>query len=326
VAYKDISAGSSVPDPVTDNLATGDDGLDLQAVDYQGSQASGTGIYAFDNYEDAFLLTFPGEDDNTLSGLDTIGSNYAELREDIMYIGSIPNANHTQAGIVTFLQGSGSSRYTAFVGGGLKIKDPTGLGTVDIETGASAAGFIARVQGQNGPYRSPAGVQAGTFRTGTAVVNNFGPHSRLTELNAIANAGGNMVVKKSGLIYLKDAYTMSQDSVDKYVSVVMSDIYIRKLFMPVFEKALNKPNLPETWLDLYYACVPYLDQMVDDGAILSYGYKGDQFAKDPADYEVNLPSDVVQGKYKVKLYIQTVAPMVEIDVTIIKTLQTVTSV
>jgi len=324
IAYKDLTLVTTIPDLINANLAAGSDGSALAPADYEGSQANGTGVYAFDNYEDAFLLNFPGEDEDSMSGIDVKGMNYASDRADLMYIGSIPNVEATQADIVTFLQSKGSSRYTVFVGGGFKVQD--GNSIVNIETSAAAVGFMARAQGEKGVWNSPAGTQAGTFRTGMGAVNNFGPQSRLSELNAIANAGGDMVVTKNGLTYIKDGYTMSQDSVDKYISVVMTDIYIRKLLLPLFEAALNKPNLPQTWADIYYACKPYLDQMVDDNAILSYGYKGDQFASDPSDYEVNLPADVAQGKYKVKLYIQTVAPMVEVEITIIKTLDSVTTV
>jgi len=217
----------------------------------------------------------------------------------------------------------GSSRYTAFVGGGLKVVE--GRDTVNTLTHAAVVGHMCKAQGVKGVWNSPAGTQAGTLSTGVGVVNNFAAVSKFNELNAIANAGGDMVLHKNGLTFLKDGYTMSQDSVDKFISVVMTDIYLRKLLVPVFENNLNKPNFPQTWADIYYACTPYLDQMVQDGAILSYTYNGDQFANSPADYEVNLPADVALGKYKVKLMIVTVSPMVEVELTIIKTLEGVTT-
>jgi len=317
VAYADISTLSTIPDIGTTALTSGSDGAAIIADDFA------RGCTAFDNYDDAFLITFPGMDDDSTEAPDSKGMAYANAREDLVFVGNIPESKATQADIVTFLQTKGSSRYVVFVGGGLTIKEE-GL-VVNTLTHAAVVGHMCKAQGEHGVWNSPAGTQAGTLQSAIGVVNNFAPVAKFNELNAIANAGGDMVIQKHGLIYLKDGYTMSQDSVDKFISVVMTDIYLRKLIVPIFEDALNKANIPRTWSETYYTCKPQLDQMVQDGAILGYEYKGDQFANGPDDYEVNLPADVAQGKYKAKLSITTVSPMVEVEITIIKTLEGVTT-
>ena len=318
VTYKDLTTITGIPDLGTTSFAGGGDGGSLSISDYENALSS------FDNYEDGYYLVFPGEDDDSLTGIDSKGVTYASGREDIIYVGNIPNSLTTSSQIKGFLNGLGiTSRYTVFSGGGLKINDDNGT-EQEILSHSAATGFMAKVSANKGVWISPAGTQAGSLLTGHGVVNNFGAPNLLDDLHGITNAGGNMIVKKGGLIYIKDAYTMSQDSVDKYISVVMLDIYMRKLLVPVFESALWKQNDQPTWEQLYYQCKPYLDDLVDQGAIRNYDYNGDQFNSDPANWETNLPQDVANGIYKVKLWISTISPMVEIQLTISKTADGVT--
>jgi len=318
VTYFDLTSATHGPEAYKTNLYAGNDG---------GTVITGhmsIGCSAFDDYEDSFMITFPAMDESVLSGVDAIGVAYATGRADLCYIGNIPlDESDAVVDITDFLETMGSSRYTIMTGGGLKVVRNGSV--VNISEKAAVVGHICKAQGANGVYRSPAGTQAGTLVTPRGVVHNYAPISKFSDLNTIANAGGNMVISKGGLIYLKDGYTMSKDSVDKFISVVMTDIYIRKLVVPIFEQGLNKPNTPTEWANTYYACKPHLDQLVQEDAILSYEYKGDQFATSTDDYEVNLPSNVAMGKYKVKLQIQTVSPMVEIEIEIIKTLENVST-
>ena len=54
-------------------------------------------------------------------------------------------------------------------------------------------------------------------------------------------------------------------------------------------------------------------------AVYDLQWNGDQFAKSMNDLQINIPTDLQQGKYKIDFKIQPIPPLKEITVNIIIT-------
>jgi len=177
-------------------------------------------------------------------------------------------------------------------------------------------GVIAKSHARNGVWVSPTNLVNGKLPTAVGVVNNFGSPASLADLNLIANVGGNMVINRGGVNMLWDFYSQSVgESPEKFLTVVLLQIYLKRTLQPYLESFLTKPNKPSTWSDIYYGVRSFLDNLVG-AAIDSWKWDGDQFATSLDQLQVNDPVLVGQGKYKAVLTVVLIVPMVEFSLDI----------
>jgi hypothetical protein len=316
-AYEDVSLEvtppvvlSTDPEQILEVIITSLDTVTLK--DYSDAFDS------FDDYDDGWAIAAPAKDELSLVGLYATGNSYASKRKDIVYLQNIPNSLATESAITTHLKTFNTSKWAGFIGGGLKIVD--GSETVNVPALGAVMGLIASVHSSLAPWRNPTNYAAGRISQGVGVVNNFGSPARLAFLNGIAQEGGNMVVRKGNTVMLWDFYSMDEaNSPDKFLSVVFLQVYMRRALTPVLESFLGLPNTFETWSMIYYTVKPFLDSLVDNQALVDYRWDGDQFAGSMQALQINTPTEVGQGKYKVQLQMKVVVPMVDITVNIVMT-------
>lgn len=312
--YSDISDISTQPRPANGSfLMTGGEDDDAVLADFTGVQSSGTGFYAFDQYDDAYLIAVPGEDESTLDGLASAGSAYASGRGDLVYLQHLNNSNATVANITTEVGTLGStSQYMGTIGGGAKFSDLVNGGVKSQHATGELLGIIAKSHSINGVWMSPTNQNRGKFPTAVGVVNNYGSPNQLASLNILSNLGVNMVVQRNGSIMLWDFYSMgSASNNEKFLTVVLTKIYLKKTLIPFLEGFLGEPNIPATWNTMYHGAKAFLDKLIGK-AFNSYSWDGDQFAPSTTVLTYNDPTDVGQGKYKIQLKANLVVPMVEI--------------
>jgi len=322
VTYADLTSvtGSFIPFQIAVKFSGGTDDFALSAADYTGSPTLRTGFHSFDPYEEAFVISAPAVTEEDLTGIYTAGKAYAALRKDLVYFYAFANSLNTATDIVTHLQSLTASKYAGAFGGGVKVVDALEGGIKETLSTGELLGVLATSHTLNGPWISPTSYVNGVFNQALGVVNNFGSPASLADLNLIANAGGNMVVNKSGTIMQWDFYTMdTAESPEKFLTIMFLEIYLRKSLKPILERFLGRPNTFGTWEEIYYTVLPFLINLVDQEALFEFKWDGDQFAKSLDDLQINDPDDVGLGKYKIQLQIKTIAPMVEITLDIILT-------
>jgi phage tail sheath protein FI len=169
-----LAAGVSPPVVGTFNMTGGDDGLTgLADTDYTGSQAGGTGFFAFDVVQGIRILLAPDEDSGTVQ---IAGVDYCEItREGSMFfvVTLLPGLTAAQA--VTHVETTfalfGSSEYGAMYWPHVNILNPSraDYGDTDnilIPVSTMVAGVYAKIDGARpgGIHDEPAGTERGRLR------------------------------------------------------------------------------------------------------------------------------------------------------------------
>lgn len=299
----------------------GNDGASpLTIANYKGDKAKSTGIYAFDAFDDGNTLAALSH------GLDTLQmygvcNTYATVRKDLVYIDHLDNSKSDQSSIVTeLLTIIPASKFAMILVGGVKVNDILNGGIKEMQGTGMVLGTIATSQNLWGPWYSPTAFSRGSLIGPIGVVNNFGTPSDYMERNQIARHGGNCIVNKSQAIMLWDAYTMALgNSPEKFFSVVQLEIYMVDVLRPMLEQFLGDPNTFTTWERIYYTALPFLDSLVENQALYSYKWDGDQFATSLEELNINDATEVGQGIYRIQLQVKVVVPIVEIFLNIILT-------
>lgn len=156
-------------------LTGGNDGLaGLVDADYTGSQAGGTGLYAFDGVQD--IAIGPMCPNRCTSAVQNAQLDYAEtIRQGSMFVPLGPPAGLSKTGVVTYISSTasleGKTEYGAFYWPRVKVINPSTLvyGTASdltVDPCGAIAGVYARVDGQfpGGVYRAPAGIEVGQVK------------------------------------------------------------------------------------------------------------------------------------------------------------------
>lgn len=320
--YQDLSSltGQLRPRNGTYGFIGGDDGGSIVDIDYIGDADALTGFHAFDNYDDARVLsTMSYFDAEVASG----GADYADNREDLVFIQHLPNASVSADDLVTDIEDTGiDSSYATFIAGGNKILHPTTSIETDIaEVGAYLAN-IAVAEKKFGYWRAIEGEETGIIKGSLGVVNNFGGPGRYEDANLLSNRGVNLAVLRGGKkMFWHNCTALKASSDLQNLNVRFFLIGLKKTLKPFLEKYVGKQNDPTTWKQIYLKVKPELEYLEKVRAIHKGGwrYEGDQFADTEDDYTTNLPADVQQGKYKAKLFLKIVAALQEIEFSLIIT-------
>lgn len=315
VTYLDTSSITEailVPVKETLTFTGGSDGDPVTPTDYIGNSAAGTGFYAFDGVLDIYDLAAPTVSDTSVH---IAGASYAEARQDIEYLGHLDYSGGT-AGIISEREDvTVNSKYYSLFSGGVEIIDPlTGLRRVIPEV-ADVMGIGAYVDTTFDPWIAQFNTTRGFIPNATGVGLNLG----FDNLNLLANRQVNMVVANRGLVYLNGNYTgQFENSKASYRNIVRLLIYIKKSLRPILERYLGEPNDFVTWKQLYNEVSPFLQSLEDGRAVYPNGWQwqGDQYATDLSQLVINNAADVDAGKYKVKLLLNPIGAMNEIELTI----------
>lgn len=298
-------------DIVGGTFTGGVNGIGVSLSDYE------TGLSAFNAYDDGIIIVAPqstGVDSNDILLTNVLG-DYASLRKDLVAIAPVPFSLTDTADVLDYVDLLTLPTEPKFLvlsyGGGKVITD----GVVStISEIADVVALVANLYNST-PWLSPSGPTQGLLGGLQGVYNNLGTNASDANRELVTNAGVNPVIKRNGQVMLWNAYTMADEaSQEKFLSVVLLEIYIKKVLIPTVEKFLSKPNEFETWSALYYNVKPFLDGLVTKRAFFSYEWKGDQFASSLSDLQVNDPADIQDGKYKAILEAKLVSPIVTITI------------
>ena len=272
-----------------------------------------TALTSFDAVDDGSILAIPELDDDALNAS---GITYAAGRQDLVFFAHLPNSITTAAALVTERGTIGNnSKYGYFVGGGIKIRDERTLQEKIMSEMGDVLGIAAYVYNTFGEWYSLAGQSKGSVDDAIGVANNFGTAASFADLNILANAQINMMVQKNGITQLSGNFSAQfENNQEKFLSVVMLVIWMKKTIKPILESYLEEPNDPITFQKIYYHLKPFLDSLSSPSfrAIYKYEYEGDQDASTIDDLQLNDPVDVQNGKYKINLKIWPIPSLQEL--------------
>ena len=321
VIYKDLSNSALNFTPVKGisfNYTGGTDGGVLLPADYVGDSAQKNGLFAFDNYDEALEMAVL---DNYSDVVNLAGAEYATNRKDLQFIVHLPIELRTKSSLIAKRDTLAiNTKYAFIVSGGIQIFDPITSQKVNKSEHADVVALASKSAQDFGPWYSFAGLRRGLLSGILGVVNNFGTPATYNDLNDLANKQINMVVTKNGENVLWGNHSAqlasNQQSFNNIVRLV---IYLQKALKPTLETFLEEPNDIPTWSRIYYTVKPFLDSLVNNRAIYSYEWLGDQNASSLNDLVINNSNDVSDGKYKINLVIGAIPGINEIEVAIMLT-------
>lgn len=313
--YADISA-----------IATDIDLADQEGVACTGG-ANGSAITAassydgnlesFDAYDDGIAMVIP-EPLPTEAGnqsVATLLSSYAATRKDLIGVIGVP-LGIAPGDVSDYLDGvtfdSTNPKFSVVTYGGVKYL-ASGVIT-HIPECIDVAALIVN-QYNKKPWISPSGLNYGAIGNIHGVVTNLGSPASFETLETLTNLGVNSVVTRNGRTCLWNAYTMAAaNSQEKFLNVVLLEIYLRRVLTPTMEEFLSEPNDVNTWSTIYYRVKPFLESLVEGRAFYEYDWKGDQFISSLDELEVNTAEDIQDGNYKAILEAKLISPVVIITI------------
>ena len=285
----------------------GVDPAGIVAADYTGAMAE------FDDVDDGIVMAVPEEDDDAINAA---GITYAAGRGDIVFFAHLPNSLITAATLVTERETvANDSKYGAFFGGGIRVREERTLQEIELSEMGDVLGVAAYVYNNYGLWYSLGGQTKGAVQDAIGVVTNFGTPAGFADLNTLANAQINMMVVKNNVTQVSGNFSAQlANNQEKFLSVVMLVLYLKKTLKPILETYLEEPNDPITFKKIYYHVKPFLDRLTSPAyrALYQYEYYGDQDANTIDDLQVNDPVDVQNGKYKINLKIWPIPSMQEL--------------
>lgn len=216
----------------------------------------------------------------------------------------------------------GKSEFINYYVGGIKYYDNNGI-LRNCDTNGTVLGLACISATSKGPWYSFAGQNRGLVPNALGpVMSNLGPSSRKEDLQKIADWFGNLFVIKDTRsngkqTMLWHSFTSSPvNTSNKFISIVRTNLYIKKNVRPTLESYIEEPNTWETWKKIYYEAKEILDEMVGS-AMSEYTWIGDQFATSYSELQVNNEADVRQGKYKIVLRYKDIVTLQEVTMDIV---------
>lgn len=293
---------------VASAFVAGVDPAGLVAGDYTGAMATFNGV------DDGLVLAVPEQDDDAMNAA---GITYAAARGDIVFFAHLANSLTTAANLTAERTTVASnSKFGAFFAGGIRIREERTLVEKSMSEMGDVLGIAAHVYQNFGQWYSLAGQTKGMVQDAIGVVNNFGTPAGFADLNTLANSQINMMVQKNGIVQLSGNFSAQyENNQEKFLSVVMLVLWMKKTLKPILESYLEEPNDPITFQKIYYHLKPYLDRLASPAyrALYKYEYYGDQDANTIDDLQINDPVDVQNGKYKINLKIWPIPSLQELS-------------
>lgn len=315
VIYKDLSTttGQLTPLPIAFQFSGGSDGTAPVDSDYIGDSTARNGLFAFDEYDDSYQLTTLDNDNPVVQ---VAGSSYAKNRGDLVYFPFLEGGD--KPALITKRGQLGDNKYQYIYGGHTSINDPITNQVKQINPIGDIFALIASTDRNYGEWYSFAGPNRGIIDGVLGVTPNFGAPASWKDLDDLANRQINMVINRSGSIKLWGNFTgQFKNDQERFLSILRLIMFLKKSLRPTLETFLEEPNDIPTWKRIYYTVKPFLDSLVTRRALYSYQWQGDQNATSMSNLQVNDPTEVGEGKYKVNLVIKAIPSIQEINVNII---------
>lgn len=323
VVYLDTDGATTVSTPFGDMVKmklaatltyTGGTDATITDSDIVGDSSSKTGFYAFDEVEDSYqiMVLLP----EVSAAVHTAGHGYAANRQDLQYWAAPSVTLKTKAELLAFRVATGmTTKYGAIFGGGLKVLNQVNSQINDIPGLADIAALAVNSEVEFGPWFSFAGNTRGLITNALGVVSNYGTPGTRADLNELANRQINMIINRDNQIKLWGGFsTQLKSDSESFNSVVRLVMFIKKALRPTLEDFLEEPTDIPTFYRMYHVVKPFFEELVNRRAIVSWDWRGDQFASSPSDFQINQALDVALGKYKVQLVIVPITGMQEITV------------
>lgn len=229
----------------------------------------------------------------------------------------------TLSSLKTMVQTIGAKKEVAYFGGGIKYYNENGaLQKCDVL--GSVVGLSAVSALIYGPWYSFSGMNRGVITSAMGpVMKNLGSPAEISTLEEFAQWYMNLFVIKDTRTQGKrtmlwHGFTSNPtDNSEKFISIVRLNLYIKKNLRPILESYIEEPNTFDTWKRIYYEGKEIMDNLMDNSAITSYEWLGDQNAQSYDDLQVNTESDVRNGKYKLQIKYKEIVPMQDISTEVI---------
>ena len=293
------------------NLSGGDDGLSgLDDDDWIGSSATRTGLYAFDDIDDAFGLACP---ESTSPSVVTAGIAYCENREDMVYYAEPPATVDSADEAIDFRLGEGSWTHSAFNSsfgamyfGRPKIRSAKTNEITDISLIGDVYGVHAYNDAKAEVWFAPAGLQRGRIPNTLGVHYNVGTPGRSSEMDDLVNNQISPIVDFSdeGTVIWGEQTLQRAPSALQSLHIRRLLIYMRKALLKINRIYLFEPNDPVTWRRVYNLINPWMDDLLKRRAFYEYLIQCDQDARSIDDAILNTPERIDRGEFTCRLFIK----------------------
>lgn len=319
VVFEDLGSVTAAPlnrpaltvgDPV--KLTGGNDGLTgLTDADYIGDEPAKTGMYAFDEIDDALQLAIPGV---TAPAVISAGLSYCENRTDLMFLCETPFDLEPQEA-VDFRMGNAPYTHATFVSNYGAIYYPK-IKVYDVaqqkEKFISPLGDVLGVYAVNDWAESeafvPAGIRRGRVLNALGVDVNVGARGRRGDGDYLCNNQINpvCVFPDSGTV-VWGAQTMQRvASLLREVNVRRMLLVIKKVIAAYARVYVHQPNDPRTWREFYRGIEPRFREWKSQRWFYDYRIFCDQDAATLDEARLNIPESVQRGEFKCQTFIKPV--------------------
>jgi len=263
------NAGSSTAAP--NNAPSARTAADVNAVLSGGADGSApsaanylAAVQKLDTVEGPLVLNLPG-----ISSATTLNPiiSYCETRGDVFLVID-PAANRTASEVTTDFATATHSSYGAIYYPRIQIADPISITPNVLRTiapGGAVVGQMLRTDVQSGPFKAPAGINAGLLPA-SAVERKLTP-TELDTLNTASPAINVIRPIPNGGICVMGARTLKSGYADMYVPVRRSLIYIRKSLIDLTQFAVFEPNDERLWQRIRVSCANFLQQYYQKGGL-----------------------------------------------------------
>lgn len=314
---------AEVGDTLSNSTLTFSTGTDTGAIvdaDYIGNNQSSTGLFAFDNINDAWYMAIPEQAKNSI---DVALVAYCDARKDIRPILRTP-VGLTKDAVVKYrtavspYAGIAIDSWRAILfTGGLKVLHPVTNEKIDIPEIADVVARISKKDTSGNGWDAIAGSQWGKISNTLGVVVNFGSPALAADGKELVENGINPVIAHptfKTVIWGNRSMHSDTRKVLKYAHVGDIIMHLQRYIQPIADEKLFLPNVPSTWRSLYNAIQPELDRLKALSAIYDWQYNGDQFVDKIQDCQVNQLADIDLGKYVAFIRLYVTSKMEYIDI------------
>ncbi|MDI3548128.1 MAG: uncharacterized protein PWR10_1780 [Halanaerobiales bacterium] len=308
ITVTDLDSATAAPDdrPTagTFTLANGDDGLTgLTDVDYIGSAAGRTGLYALDVVNESLLIAVPGI---TTSAVQNAALDYAAGRKDCFVVLDPPMGN-TPDEVKTYVETTAglNSNYGAFYYPNVKIMDPVTAKEKVVPPSGFIIGAYARTDGEKGVWKVAAGIEdgrlAGVIGLETELVNDKGIRDILypARINPIPFLRGYG-------IRVYGARTLDGSGGFPYINERRTFIFCEKSIDEGTQFAEFENNEPGLWKRLTRSINAFLLGVWKQGGLKGATPQEAFFVK--IDEELNTPETIDQGLLRGRIGLATHRP------------------
>jgi len=255
---------------------------------------------------------------------------YADARADLFVLEAIPEG-YTPTQGVSYRQGAGGygfsdidSSYTTLVFGGPKIRNAGSYGAQPTDAKRFLIGQYAAKMATSYPWIEVAGPERGLIPGALGVRYNV---LNTADAETFADEQINPIVwdQSKRKAYIRDVLTCQKAPTQlQFCGVREGMNWVKRRFRYHAAEIMFDPNDPTAWRLLYQRMKVDLDfaganRGLDGFEGDGWQYTGDQESIRRQDATFNSQSDLIQGKYKVAIYLVWISPIREIELTAVLT-------